>query len=59
MKKKFKTSKNMALKILEETNVALLNGEAFGLPLHLRIAFTVDEDKIVEAHKRIKGFLCK
>ena len=54
---RFSSSQSMALKILEKTHVAVLPGEAFGLPEHLRLSFTPSKDDIKNAFQKIKDFL--
>lgn len=44
-----------AARILEETQVAVLPGSAFGLENHIRICFAVPIEQIQEAYKRLKG----
>lgn len=49
------TDIEFAARILEETQVAVLPGSAFGLKKHIRICFAVPEEQIQEAYARIKG----
>lgn len=52
-------SEDLAMYILNEAHVALVSGEAFGAPDCLRISYSVSEEKITEAVKRIKNSLEK
>ncbi|MBG09318.1 MAG: aminotransferase class I and II [Halobacteriovoraceae bacterium] len=54
---RFTSSQSMALEILEKAHVAVLPGEAFGLPEHLRLSFTPSKDDIKNAFQKIKDFL--
>ncbi|HCN45276.1 MAG TPA: aspartate transaminase, partial [Pseudomonas sp.] len=42
--------------LLEEANVAVVQGSAFGVPGYLRIAYALDEDSLREACEAIKVF---
>jgi aspartate aminotransferase len=50
-------SDDLALFILKEAKVAVVNGIAFGAPNCLRISYSLSEQKIVEAIKRIRSAL--
>ena len=54
---RFTSSQSMAMEILEKTHVAVLPGEAFGLPDHIRLSFTPSKDDIKNAFQKIKDFL--
>jgi aspartate aminotransferase len=43
--------------LLEETGVAVVPGEEFGMPGHLRISYAVSEDKLVSGLEKIAGAL--
>lgn len=45
--------------LLNEANVALVSGEAFGDPNCIRISYAASEETLIEALKRIKGALEK
>ncbi len=51
------SSEAFALRLLDQCNVAVVPGEAFGGPGHIRISFGADESKIIEAFERIKKAL--
>lgn len=51
------TSGDLAMALLEKTGVALVPGEAFHGPGHLRISFAVSEDKLYQAFERIRSIL--
>ncbi len=52
-------SVNFAYKLLEQKQVAVVPGITYGKSCddHIRIAYTMDEDKIIEGIKRIKEFV--
>ena len=63
-----KVEKAMALKgydnvtdfstaILEETGVALVTGEGFGSPVHVRLSYATDLESLTEAVKRLKNWM--
>ena len=56
-KKGFKTDADMATAILEEVEVALVPGSAFGADDHLRISFATSMENLVNALERIDGFM--
>lgn len=43
--------------ILEETGVALVTGEGFGAPKHLRLSYATDLPSLLEAIQRLKSFM--
>ena len=51
-----KNDKDFCLALLDECNVALVPGSAFGCPNHVRISFSVNKKIIKEACKNIKEF---
>jgi aspartate aminotransferase len=53
------TSKDLSEYILEDAEVALLPGEAFGISGYLRLSYAISEDQIQEACSRIKVSLAK
>ncbi len=57
LEKRFKTSDEMALYLLEEAKVALLPGSFFGLDPYLRISFATNLDELREAFDRIEKAL--
>ncbi|BBO69593.1 aminotransferase [Desulfosarcina alkanivorans] len=55
--KKGETSGDFAARILEETAVAVVPGEDFGMDGHVRICFAAPDDVLMEAFKRIREVL--
>jgi len=53
----FPSSLSLAMGILEKAHVAVLPGEAFGLPNHLRLSFTPSKEDIHDGFQKIKDFL--
>jgi aspartate aminotransferase len=51
------TSGGFAARILEQTGVAVVPGEDFGMDGHVRICFAVPDDQLREAFKRIREVL--
>jgi len=49
-----KTAGDFTMFLLKEANVALVTGEAFGEPNHIRISYACSEDTLKEAINRIK-----
>jgi len=45
---------DFVLSLLEEAHVACVAGDSFGAPEHFRMSFALNEERIVEAVKRIK-----
>ncbi len=56
---KIKSAGDLAMYLLNEANVALVTGEAFGEPQHIRISYACSEDTLKEAITRIKAALGK
>ncbi|MGQ0828071.1 MAG: pyridoxal phosphate-dependent aminotransferase [Bacteroidota bacterium] len=56
---KIKNSYDLSIYILEEGNVALVSGDAFGDNNCVRFSYATSEDKLTEAIKRIKEALAK
>jgi aspartate aminotransferase len=54
-----KNSSDLSMFILEEGNVALVSGDAFGDDNCIRFSYATSEDKLIEAVKRIKETLEK
>ena len=57
LKKGFKTDTEMATAILEEEEVALVPGSAFGADNHLRISFATSMENLINALERINNFM--
>ena len=55
-KTKLKTDTEFVEKLLEETNVAVVQGSAFGLPGYFRISYATSMQKLKKAMIRIKSF---
>jgi aspartate aminotransferase len=51
------TAADLARRLLEETGVAVVPGEEFGMPGYLRISYAVSEDKLVSGLEKIAGAL--
>ena len=47
---------NLVKKLLEKSNVAVVQGSAFGLPGHFRISYATSMKKLKIAMERIKYF---
>ncbi|MEO6190984.1 MAG: pyridoxal phosphate-dependent aminotransferase [Saprospiraceae bacterium] len=47
-------AEDLAIYLLNESHVAMVSGDAFGAPECLRISYSLSEEKIIEAVKRIK-----
>lgn len=54
-----KNSNDLSMFILEEGNVALVSGDAFGDDNCIRFSYATSEDKLIESVKRIKEALAK
>ncbi|NOT38721.1 MAG: pyridoxal phosphate-dependent aminotransferase [Saprospiraceae bacterium] len=54
-----KNAEDLAIYLLNDAHVALVSGDAFGAPECLRISYSLSEEKIVEATRRIKISLDK
>ena len=55
-KKKLKNDSDFVKKLLEKSNVAVVQGSAFGLDGHFRISYATSMKKLKVAMKRIKSF---
>ena len=55
-KTKLKTDSEFVEKLLEKSNVAVVQGSAFGLPGHFRISYATSMKKLKVAMERIKSF---
>ncbi len=55
-KTKLKTDTEFVKKLLEKTNVAVVQGSAFGLPGYFRISYATSMKKLKKAMIRIKSF---
>ena len=55
-KRKLKTDKDFVEKLLEKSEVAVVQGSAFGLEGYFRISYATSMEKLREAMKRIKYF---
>jgi len=55
--KKNETSEDLALRLLENAGVAVVPGEAFGGPGHIRISFGATEEDLQKAFERITSVL--
>ncbi len=55
-KTKLKTDKDFVEKLLEQSNVAVVQGSAFGLDGYFRISYATSMDKLKTAMARIKSF---
>ena len=55
-KTKLKNDSDFAKKLLEKSNVAVVQGSAFGLDGHFRISYATSMKKLKVAMKRIKSF---
>ncbi|MBA3972146.1 MAG: pyridoxal phosphate-dependent aminotransferase [Bacteroidetes bacterium] len=56
---KIKNSNDLSMFILEQGNVALVSGDAFGDDNCIRFSYATSEDKLIEAVKRMKEALAK
>jgi aspartate aminotransferase len=54
--RKLKTDKDFVEKLLEKSEVAVVQGSAFGLEGYFRISYATSMEKLREAMKRIKYF---
>ena len=52
--KKGESAAEFAVRLLNETGVAVVPGEAFGIENHLRISFAVADDDLAQAFERIR-----
>jgi len=53
------TAEDFSMKLLKKAGVAVVPGEVFGMPGHVRISYAASEKDIREGFKRIGDFLCK
>jgi len=56
---KIKNSNDLSMYLLEEGNVALVSGDAFGDDNCIRFSYATSEDKLIESVKRVKEALAK
>ncbi|MGY2231108.1 pyridoxal phosphate-dependent aminotransferase [Pseudomonas tolaasii] len=54
--KLLQTDEDVALALLDEANVAVVHGSAFGLAPYLRIAYALDDDSLLQACEAIRQF---
>ncbi len=54
--KLLQTDEDVAHALLEEANVAVVHGSAFGLAPYLRIAYALDDDSLLQACEAIRQF---
>lgn len=52
-------AEDLAIYLLNEAHVALVSGDAFGAPNCIRISYSLSEEKVIEAVKRIEAALQK
>ena len=52
-----KTSAELATLILDEVEVAVVPGEAFGTPGYIRLSYALGDDDLIEGVSRIQDFL--
>lgn len=50
---------DIAQKIIQEVNVAIIPGEGFGAPGYMRLSFATSDERIKEGVKRIKSWIDK
>ena len=55
-KTKLKTDTDFVQKLLEQANVAVVKGSAFGLPGYFRISYATSMENLKKAMERIKSF---
>ena len=58
-KSKIKTDTEFVQKLLEQSNVAVVQGSAFGLPGYFRISYATSMENLKKAMERIKIFCDK
>lgn len=51
------TTGEFVTRVLEEAHVAVVPGEAFGLPQHIRMSYAADRDQLLTAMERLKEFM--
>ncbi|WDU60398.1 aminotransferase class I/II-fold pyridoxal phosphate-dependent enzyme [Pseudomonas poae] len=54
--KRLHTDSDVAHALLDEANVAVVHGSAFGLAPYLRIAYALDDDSLLHACEAIRRF---
>jgi aspartate aminotransferase len=54
--KQLRTDEDVALALLEEANVAVVHGSAFGLGPYIRIAYALDDEALRQACLAIRAF---
>jgi len=52
-----RTSEDFAADLLEKTGVAVVSGEAFGMPGHIRISYATSEDLLLRGFDKISEYL--
>ncbi|MGM0531072.1 MAG: pyridoxal phosphate-dependent aminotransferase [Bacteroidota bacterium] len=57
--RKINNASDLCFYLLEEANVALVPGNAFGSPNNIRISYAASDDELQEALRRIKAYLDK
>ena len=55
--KGFSSSVDFAMALLKEAHVAVVAGEAFGMPGHIRLSYATSQDLLDEAVQRMIGFM--
>ncbi|MEM9715165.1 MAG: pyridoxal phosphate-dependent aminotransferase [Pseudomonadota bacterium] len=50
------TDEDFSLALLDEANVALVHGTAFGTPGHVRLSYATSDENLKKALERIQGF---
>jgi aspartate aminotransferase len=58
-KRTIRNDSDLCFYLLEEANVALVPGSAFGSPNNIRLSYAASDDELKEALKRIKKYLDK
>ncbi|RXI79350.1 pyridoxal phosphate-dependent aminotransferase [Levilactobacillus suantsaii] len=56
-KKHCATASEFVGRVLDEAHVAVVSGEAFGLPHHIRLSYAADRDQLLTAMARLKTFM--
>lgn len=51
------TTSEFVTRVLEEAHVAVVPGEAFGLPHHIRMSYAADREQLLTAMTRLKEFM--
>ena len=51
------TTSEFVTRVLNEAHVAVVPGEAFGLPQHIRMSYAADRDQLLTAMTRLKEFM--